>query len=253
MTTKTFLAFSCIHCPLQDKDAERWLLDQIAIRRPDYVIHLGDGHEADSASRFPSEYTWTLRDEFESHNNFLRKVRIAYEPAERIFIEGNHDANLLTVNRINKKLRGLCDIYDGKNEPELTTYWNIGTKYEYSSRGIFRLGQVTFGHGYSSAALADEQMTLELGIPYGLWVGGHTHRPIPVTQARKTQRIPLPYWYSNAGCIRTLKPEFAKRMRTSQWGHALVYGEFRELNELTFSREWAAETVVYKMSEPHLL
>lgn len=247
METKTFLAFSCVHCPLEDRDAVEWMLDQIAVRQPDYVLHLGDGHEADAASRFPSEYDWTLADEFHSHNAFLREVREAYEPAQRIFIEGNHDANLQAWNRINKKLRGLCNPYD--HEPELRNHWVKGCDYEYSSRGVFRLGQITFGHGYSSATHADEQMSVELGIPYGLWVGGHTHRPLAVTQAKKTARINLPYWYSNAGCLRILKPNFASRMRTSQWGHAIVVGEFKEPETPVFAREWAAETIVYRMSE----
>lgn len=248
MTTKTFLAFSCPHCPLQDNDAINWLTDQIAIRRPDYIIHLGDGHEADGASRFPSEYSWTLEDEFQSHNNLLKKIRLAYEPAKRIFLEGNHDANIMAWNRINKKTRGLCDYT--LHEPELRENWHLACKYEYSRRGVFRLGQLTFGHGYSSAANADEIMSIEMCVPYGLWVGGHTHKPVEVSRAKKNVRVSLPYWYANAGCMRTLKPQYVRRARTFMWGQGIVVGEFNaDVSVNCISPEWAAETIILRTGE----
>lgn len=240
---KTFLAFSCPHCPLQDATAIQWLLDMIAIRRPDYIIHLGDGHEADSASRFQSEYPWSLRDEFEVHNNLLKSVREAYEPATRVFLEGNHDANIQEWNRISKKVRDLCNYTD--NEPELA-HWKRPCPYEYSKRGVFQLGQITFGHGYSAAGNADEIMAIEMCVPYGLWVGGHTHRPMEVRQARKSIRVPLPFWYSNAGCMRNLKPHYAKRLRTSEWGQAVVVGEFMLDSTYSLTKQWSAETIVLR-------
>lgn len=248
MTIETFLAFSCTHCPLQDENAISWLLDQIAFRRPDYIIHLGDGHEADAASRFVSEYDWDLRDEFNEHNSVLRDIRLAYSPAKRVFLPGNHDANILEWNRINKKLRGLCNFME--YEPELRNYWSVPSLYEYSTRGVFRLGQVTFGHGYSSAANADEIMAIEFCVPFGLWVGGHTHKPVDVTRARKNARVSLPFWYSNAGCMRTLKPHYARRIRTFGWGQAVVVGEFlRDFRYNQLRPQWSAETVIYRTGE----
>ena len=65
----TWIAFSCPHVPLQCDAAIDWMLGQISDLSPDVIIHLGDGHEADSASRWPSEYDWSLEDEFVGHNN----------------------------------------------------------------------------------------------------------------------------------------------------------------------------------------
>lgn len=244
---KTFLAFSCTHCPLQDEEAVSWMLDRIAVMRPDYVLHLGDGHEADAASRFPSEFDHDLPMEFKAHNDLLKRVRLAHEPATRIFIEGNHDANLMAWNRVNRKLRGLCNYRD--HEPELQ-HWVMGPDYEYSPRGVVRLGQITFGHGFATHGRGDETMSLELGIPYGLWIGGHTHRPLPPTQAMKTIKTPLPYWYANAGCMRDLKPHFVKRSSTIAWGQAVVVGTFRELEHekmIPMERQWEAETIIFRM------
>jgi predicted phosphodiesterase len=242
----TFLAFSCPHCPLEDKEAVDWLVQEIAGRKPSVVVHLGDGHEADSASRWPSEYDWPLSEEFKAHNEFLRRVREAQPSARRVFLPGNHDANLQAINRIDKKLRDLCDYRIHEDELK---HWEQPCDYVYDRhRGVFRLGQVTFGHGYEAAANADEVQSITLGSPYGLWVGGHTHRPLPVTQARKTQQIPLPYWYANAGTLRDIwDVDYMTRKRRHLWGQAIVVGDVVVTKSPRMSRQWDAETVVRTM------
>ena len=244
-----WLFFSCLHYPLVDTAAEAWLLDTVADYRPDVIVHGGDGHEADSASRWPSEYTWDLEDEFVQHNEFLRKVREAYAPARRVFLPGNHEANILGLNRINSKLRSLCDYR--KLEPELD-HWEQPAVYEYSRRGIFRLGQVTFFHGYEAGVSADEMQGYNLGLPYGLTVSGHTHRPLAVTQALRTKGVPLPYWYANAGCLRDMVDvPYMERKRRHLWGHGLVIGEAAgwryEQSLMPTSPLWSAETRILRM------
>lgn len=242
----TFLAFSCPHCPLEDKDAIGWLCEEIAARQPAVIVHLGDGHEADSASRWPSEYDWPLSEEFKAHNELLRRIREAHPGARRVFLPGNHDANLLAINRIDKKIRSLCDYRD--HEPELQ-HWEQPCTYVYDRyRGVFRLGQVTFGHGYEAAANADEVQSITLGVPFGLWVGGHTHRPLAVTQARRTAQIPLPYWYANAGTLRDLwEVPYMDRKRRHMWGQGIVVGETAITKSPRMSRNWNAETVIRNM------
>jgi predicted phosphodiesterase len=250
LTKETFLAFSCPHCPLIDTEARDWLLGQIADRKPDWLIHLGDGHEADSASKFRSEYDWELEDEFASHNELLSALRGAHPPARRVFLPGNHDDNRLAINRIDKRLRGLCDYR--KHEPELA-HWLQPAEYVYDKdRGVFRLGQVTFAHGYETHATSDAYHSILLGIPFGLYVGGHTHRPAPVLQVQKTAAVPLPYWYSNAGTIREIQNiPWMNRNRRHGWGQALVHGEaqtWRYQNvSMPTSPCWEAETVVFRM------
>lgn len=242
----SFLAFSCPHCPLEDKDAIDWLIEEIGTRQPNVIVHLGDGHEADSASRWPSEYDWPLAEEFKAHNALLQRIREAHPKARRVFLEGNHDANLLAVNRIDKKLRSLCDFRD--HEPELAN-WEQPASYVYDRyKGVFRLGQVTFGHGYEAGPAADEIQSITLGAPYGLWVGGHTHRPLPVAQAKRTAQIPLPYWYANAGTLRDIWDcDYMTRKRRHLWGQGIVVGETAITKSPRMSRNWNAETIVRVM------
>lgn len=241
---KSFVALGCPHSPLQDPEAVEWLLTELQIRRPDYLIHLGDGHEADAASKFGSEYDFTLQDEFISHNKFLRQLRLACpKKTHKVFCEGNHDYNIRDWNRVSKKLAGLCDYRE--HEPELTEHWEFGCEYIFSREGTWRLGQVVFGHGYYAGKDADEKMAIQLCDPYGLWIGAHTHSPRQVSRAAKGKSL-LPYWYANAGCIRELKPSYMRRKSTQSWGHAIVAGEVNLNAKPGDSREWWAETVVRK-------
>lgn len=251
MESVSFVAFSCPHCPLQDGGAVAWMLDRIGSLRPDVVVHLGDGHEADSASRWPSEYDWTLADEFAAHEALLKAIRKAAPRARRVFLPGNHDDNLLSINRIDKRLRGLCDYRAKSNSPELHEYWEQPVEYVYDRRrGVFRIGQVSFCHGFESGANGDEYHAILLGQPYGLHVTGHTHRPTPVVvQAMRTRGIPLPYWYANPGCLRDLKPPYMKRRRSHGWGQGIVVGAASVTKSPRLSRQWEAVVEVYRMAD----
>jgi len=220
----SWLFFTCLHVPLHDDEFVDWLIEQIKERKPDVIIHGGDGHEADSASRWPSEYDWTLSDEFRAHNEILKRIRQASPKSKRVFLPGNHDDNILALNRIDWKLRDLCDYRE--LEPELK-HWEQPAEYVYDrEKGVYRIGQVTFAHGYECGASSDEYQAYQLGLPYGLFVSGHTHRPVAVTQAQRTKTIRLPYWYANAGCGRDMVDvPYMMRKRRFDWGQGIVVGE----------------------------
>ena len=178
MNTERFIAFSCTHCPVEDPEAINWLISRIEEYKPSLIVHLGDGLEADSASRFPAENDWDLKTEFDHFNGLLFNVRSAApDDAACVFLEGNHDANLLEINRIDKRLRGLCDWRDTKNVPEMDN-WLTPTKYRYDRRkGCYRIGQVVFSHGYEANASAGKFEAVHFCNEFGLYIHGHTHRP----------------------------------------------------------------------------
>lgn len=245
-STIKFLSFSCPHKPLTDKGAEDWLLGEISNRQPDLIVGLGDWHEASSASRWPNEYDWDLAYEFEEVNKFLAQIRMEAPNAKRVFLHGNHDANILGINRIDRKLRSLCDFRD--HEPELSWWEQPGEYVNDRLIGSYSAGQITFIHGFSGwGPNPDETQACMFGQWNGLVVAGHTHRPIPVTQAKKG-RAPLRIWYANPGCLRDLKPDFVKQRDTHAWGHAIVAGEVKLVKSPRLSPAWNAETVVYQMA-----
>lgn len=259
-TAVKFLAFGCTHAPLHDPEQIGWLCDQVKQHKPDYLICLGDLYEADSASRWPSEYDWELEDEYRAADKqILKPLReAAPKNCKRIFLPGNHDDNLLSIDRLPSKVRGLCDWkrrqYDEEGNwlnQELLENWPRGARYHYNREdGVYRIGQVTFAHGYECNQSADEMHTLLLGVPYGLYVGTHTHRPLPVTQAKRTQAVPLPYWYTNTGCSRIMECEYMARKRKHQWGQGCVIGSCDPTSvksSIPHQKNWDAEMVLRKM------
>jgi predicted phosphodiesterase len=243
-----FAAFGCTHCPLQDDEAVAWAVEQVARHKPDVVVHLGDGHEADSASRWPTEYDWSLEDEFDAHNTLLAKFRKAAPDAQRIMLPGNHDANLSACGRIDKRLRSLADFR--KHEPEMA-HWRMPASYVYCRKtGCWRLGEVVFAHGYECGQSSDRDHAIYFANEFGLYVGAHTHRPTPdgaPVQCRMTATRPLRYWYANVGCLRDLKPDYMARKRSELWGQAVVLGSVEVTKSPRRDRTWEAETRIFRM------
>jgi predicted phosphodiesterase len=245
--SKTFLAFSCTHCPHQDDVAIAWLLGQIADRKPDVIIHLGDMCEGEAGSKWNDEAMHTLLDEYEVANEMLKSIRrVAPKSSSLVMLQGNHDANILAKGRIDPRVRQLLDMR--KNIDELQ-HWNTKAEYEYDRRrGCFRLGQVCFSHGYdcSEAGIRREAIYFLQGHQFGMYVHGHTHRSHPPKQLMATSTTPLPWWVANAGCMRDLKPDFVKRLNTQLWSQAIVVGESEMIKSPRSYKCWDAETVVFR-------
>lgn len=251
-TTK-FLAFSCPHVPYLDKYALDRLMKAISEHKPDLIVHLGDGHEASAASRFDEESEHSLQEEFAQHDGFLAKIRKQAKPGTRlVFLLGNHDDNILSWGRIDKRVRGLCNFVEWEHELKSGAWQMPLKRYEFHRSGVYRVGPVCFGHGWKHGVTADEHHAILLADPFGLYVGGHTHKPTPVTQCYKTRLTPLPFWYANTGCLRNMNPEYILRKQSNLWGQGCVVGE--TVNHpgpfgKNRKREWEAETIVFRMSE----
>lgn len=257
---KRWLAFSCVHAPLHDGAAVDFLLEQIREHRPDLIVNLGDLFEADSASRWPSEYEFTLVEEYQAADRILREVRhAAPDGCEFWFLPGNHCDNILSPNRVPRDLRDLVDWRTPKHAPdgslvngELLRFWKRKAHYEFDARrGTARLGQVVFAHGYRSDKFADRKQAVQFCKDWGLYVGGHTHKPKPVTQVEQPGNGLLPKWFANTGCLRDMNAEYVKRKDTHEWGQAVVVGTavVKPGIERYQSRKWGAETRVFRMND----
>lgn len=248
------IAFSCVHVPHDDPAARKWLVQTIRDEKPDYVVCLGDLLEADAASRWPSEQAHRLTDEYQFADDFLAEIDDAKGDAEGVFLEGNHDANIVDKHRIDPKLRALCDYR--KHIPRLAA-WTRGADYEYHrNRGAFRLGQVSFMHGYETSASGLRIQAVEMGNPFGLCVWGHTHRPQDVTQVMLTPQAPLPYWWMDVGCLCRMDTDYMKRKRQWAWGQGCAVINLNPsagtAKSPRMSPHWDASLRVFRMYEPDL-
>jgi hypothetical protein len=92
-----------------------------------------------------------------------------------------------------------------------------------------------------------------LGVPNGLFLRGHSHSPCPITQARLSAGgVPLPYWYGNVGTLGPLKPEYANRDRTYDWGRAYAWGEARIGRAVLPRRQWTGTVEILGMASDSL-
>jgi len=221
---------SCSHAPFTPPETRRWILDTLSdIPDLTHFGHLGDVFEGAAASVHPNEFTHDLEEEFEKGANFLESLRdVLPHDCNRWINTGNHDDNILAQDprRVPKALRSLTDWKEHPKFGREFKEW-MWLPYEKTKAAVYRVAQIHFWHGFDVGMNSDElegiQMISLCGwIPHALAVRGHTHRPIPPTQAMKTRRIPLPYWYANVGTCGPLNPTWARRKDTSQWGTAIL-------------------------------
>lgn len=226
-------AISCSHAPFTPPETERWILDTLAnVEGLTHFGHLGDVFEGAAASVHANEYSHTLSDEFDAAASFLKNIRsVLPHDCKKWINTGNHDDNIMVSDprRIPKSLRSMVHWSNHPEFSEEAGNWQW-LPYSKDKRAIYRVGQVHFWHGFDAGGNSDEleglQMIAHSGwIPHSLAVRGHTHRPVPPTQAKRTARIPLPYYYANVGTCGPLSPDWAARKDRSQWGAAIIVVE----------------------------
>ena len=229
MDTAKIAVISCSHSPFTPEDTREWLLSTLAnIKGLTHFGHLGDVFDATSASVHPNEAQHTLEDEYRHASEFLRDIRAVLPRDCNLWVNnGNHDDNLMAKDprRIPQDLRGLVH---WSRHPEFCHEFRKWEwlPYTKSREGIKRIGQCLFFHGFDAGASSDELEGLQAvnmtdAPKWSLTVRGHTHRPVAPKQARRTAKIPLPWYHMNVGTCGPLNPDWAKRQDTSQWGAAV--------------------------------
>jgi len=235
-STERFAVFSCTHAPFTDPFADEWFCSVLKTYRPSILGCLGDLYESGAASKWSKEGAKRLSEEYESAAWLLRKYREVSRAKTLFWTMGNHDDNVMGVDRIPELVRDMCaPERHGVLGPEMAR-WKV-IPYEYSERGCHRIGRVVFKHGFECGKFADrnEAIFFAKDAPGSLVIGGHTHRPVGVTQAEFNANTALPIWYANAGTLGPLKPDYVRRRNTSRWGHACVVGTIT-------GDKWTAET-----------
>jgi predicted phosphodiesterase len=244
-------AISCTHSPHTPRATHEWLLHTLtAVRGITHFVHLGDVFEASAASVHPDEAEHSLLEEYEHAAAFLSSLRSVL-PRRTMFhaIMGNHDDNLRSNDprRIPRPLRAVADFMHAEPFASEAKRWKW-TPYRKDRTGCLQLGPLVLTHGFDAGQNSDELEALQFfnatgGAPHRLFIRGHTHRPVPPTQCRRTRSIPLPYWYANAGTCGPLSPGWMARRDTSQWGSAVVVVDVGDTANRRRGRNWDARLI----------
>lgn len=246
---RRFLAFSCVHAPDHDPESITWIADQVRDIKPDVIVCLGDLFDAAAASVHRRDFGDKLIDEYEAGAAVLEEISEAAPGAELHWTLGNHDDNIKAKGRISKELRCLLD-WNGFDKPWSATFrrWKQ-YPYEQTHRAPFRVGQVTFYHGWATSKTQIAGEALRYGDECGLVVNGHTHRPHDVERVEVYQQ-PQRRWLANAGCHVSMQypMDYVARKNWSKWGNACIVGEALPLKSPRKSINWSAETRIRCMA-----
>mgnify|MGYP003661178776 CR=1 FL=1 len=228
-------AISCTHCPYQSERAIERLLKELKGRELTHFIHLGDVVDASGTASVHSSdiVSHTLYDEYVVASDMLRRIRgVLPSDCKLICLDGNHDDNVQRSDRrrIPKDLRELCDPRKMAGVADEYKLWKH-VPYRHGFRGCYQVGAVIFAHGFATGGNSDELEAISLAMACGghahrLVVRGHTHRPIPPTQCKRTARVKLPWHYANVGYMAfDTRQDYTYRFDITQWGRAVLIGE----------------------------
>jgi predicted phosphodiesterase len=228
-----FAAISCTHCPYQSERAIEKLLHELKGRKLTHFIHCGDAVDAEAASVHNGNEPvgHTLIEEYKVAADMLRRIREALpKDCKLVLLDGNHDDNVQQPDsrRIKYDLRELCN---PRKMHGVADEYNRWQHVPYRFGSCYQLGAVIFSHGFSASATSDDLEAVQLamacgGHPWRLVVRGHTHRPVPPTQCRRSARVRLPWHYCNVGYMAfDERPSYTNRFDIQQWGRAVLIGE----------------------------
>lgn len=237
---KTWFAFGCTHIPHDDKENTRWIIEQIIERQPDVIVHLGDLFDTETVSDYPKVDVFALSAEYYMAAGFLDAINSAAPKAKKVFLEGNHEERIFRP-----AYAKLSSLLDYRKHVKPLKRWRI---YPYSLHpdNTFKLGQLTCYHGFCATigGSSERKESIDLGVPYGLAIHAHTHRPVFEHVSLNTWRIP--YWRINVGCgiyFNWVQTNYAKKVNISQWGHAIAVGWVNTKRRHDGQRNWAAELI----------
>lgn len=242
-----WVALGDTHCPFQNDKLMSRAYDLVRDYQPDVVVFLGDLLEADAASQWGNESNHTMDDEIDAAREIVSSLMDSGGPnCQYVFCEGNHDNNIRRKGRLDRKIRSLLDYR--KHIPELAGWTWI--PYEFHSSQVFRLGQVTFAHGWKTDTKGSAKEAATLGVPYGLYVRGHSHRPRHPEQVWLSTDTPLPYWRANPGTLGPLNPPYMERKSTHLWGSGVLTGASKVGRSHYSKPQWEAQLHVLQVDQP---
>lgn len=238
-----WMAFGCLHFPIHDEDGIKWLLAKIKERKPKVIVGLGDFIDADALSAFAKASRGALDKEYARVNEFCGEINEIAPNAKKVWIMGNHEQRMFR-----EEYKPLAGVLDYRKQISEARHWRH-IEYGFGPDYVFPLGQLTFFHGSFTSQAACKSEAIMLGVPFGLTVSAHTHRPHDKHHIR-IGKTPLPYWHANTGTMIKPKPEYMLTKDDSLWGAAMVSGWANTKRRFDGNQNWDAKLDLYRMHWP---
>ena len=215
------------HAPITDKRLFEQAFEIIKAHDPQVYVMVGDWLEAKRASRHnpDSRHNWNPVDEMREVARQVQYINDAIPNAYKVFLFGNHDANLLSYTPDHMQsgdAETFQALWQALVEPHMTD-WRVIDRYSHEQ--TWSLGQFTFRHGAEVSDAAYKQDLFDYCVPNGLLIQGHTHRPQRVEQLIVGKAV-TDRWGCNLGALMDVeKAYYMDRKRKSLWGAGVFLGE----------------------------
>lgn len=198
-----------------DPVSVKCLFNFMADFKPQHRIHLGDCFDwtAIRTKANPSEESKGLGKDTEAGMRFLRRFR------PTVFLMGNHEARLYQLrDKCVGTKREYAELCIDEVESKLDNLGCVVFPY-HAHKGVYRLGGVSFLHGYSCGVAAAR----EHAAAYGTCVMGHLHR----NEVRQARRVEGATCYVAGGLYLHEAMTYAHtRLATLEWNHGAVAFEY---------------------------
>jgi len=140
-----------------------------------------------------------------------------------VYLWGNHEARLdnLISNSGSALVRDYCeDVKTAINSAARKAGAKLILPY-HAEKGIYRLGPVAFGHGYSHGTNAVVQQGVHYADMGGGYICGHIHR---LEQVNLQKHGGGAAYSAGCLCIKDAMSYASHRLATSRWGNGFAYG-----------------------------
>lgn len=239
---KSFVAIGCTHRPIHNESYCKWILDRVNQLRPDFFIHCGDLFDQKCVSRFVKHNAPTLEEEYKSANDFLDELNHKLTgDCKKVYIQGNHCSRIFREEN-----RQYGNLLDFRIHCDALKDWKV-FDYKQHPKHVYKLGQVTFAHGWSTTQGGAITEAINLSGPNTLYIHSHTHKGHAPYQVNWGQRRKLPYWIANVGCGISSEEGYFQEWDTSQWNRGYIFGvtQLRKREKPTFEAEFVEHSKIW--------
>lgn len=243
MTCSTsFINIGCTHIPVHDKQYMKWVIQKTDEIKPGVFVHNGDLIDQDCVGKFAKGSSPSLKDEYETVNQFIDELNQKLGGAKKVFLQGNHDSRIFRSEN-----KHVSDLLDFRLHIPALKDWQI-FEYRQHPKHVFRLGQVTFGHGWGTTKRATVTEAVNLSGPNTLYCHSHTHRGFGPTQVVWGENLKLPYWYANTGCGISSDVEYFHTRDVSNWNRGMLVGncELRKRDRPNWNVEFIEHSRIWE-------
>ena len=215
-----FVAFGDNHGDMADENAVEALCEFIKDYKPTVRVHLGDCFDFRSLRRgvgTDAEGSESLIADVEAGENFLERTK------PTVYLMGNHEHRALALQHSSGSalVRDYCaDLYARIK----TTAKACGAKTVldyHAEKGVYRLGQVAFIHGYAHGLNATPEQGRHYADRGGALIHGHTHT---LSQVNLTKAEGGAAFSAGCLCQKDAMAYASHRLATSRWGSGFAAG-----------------------------